>query len=85
MPTSLTQQLAEQIEELTPENQRKALDFVRTLLVTQHAGASGSPVTPTASPADTWRRLHDMFTSEELDEFARAVTEAHKCGDGNEC
>lgn len=62
--SSLSEQIAEEAARLSPEDQQRALDFVRAL-------ETGQPETP----ADVWRRLAGLFSPEDLDEMERAIEE----------
>jgi hypothetical protein len=66
--TSLTQELAEQIAQLTPEHQTKVLIYVYELLAEQR-GAS--------SVANFLRAMRESST-EGLDELQRLVDEEHE-------
>ena len=65
--TSTAQQIAEQIAQLTPENQTKVFEFARALVASQ-----------TEPPVAVWRRLAALFPPEDLAEIERIVNEEHE-------
>ena len=65
--TGLTQKITEQVKRLSPADQRRVLDFVRALAVTQPKGTSGKDLIALAASLE--------FDKEDLREMARAIEE----------
>ncbi len=73
MTTSLTQQLAEQFEQLSLENRQHVLDYIRQLLLVQQG-----------VPASKLLRFAGLIPEQDLAEIERAIQQSHEQSETHE-